>query len=73
MLFNFVHFAAEKHGVWHHFSGSLAGLSIFRNVTLNEADVQCLSECREKLDFTAVDFMDDAMVCTFYFRCWLFL
>jgi hypothetical protein len=48
--------------MWHHLDGSLAGLTIWKNVSLTDAEIHCLSDCQEKLDFTAVDVMDDAMV-----------
>jgi hypothetical protein len=59
----------------HHFGGSLAGLSVWNNVTLTKSMIHCLSDCRERLDFTAVDDLDNAMVvlsvCPAFYRLFI--
>jgi len=44
-----------------HFRGYLAGLSLLNNKTEDDRVISCLNECREKLDFTPVDTMDDTV------------
>jgi len=44
-----------------HFRGYLAGLSLLNNKTENDGVIACLNECREKLDFAAVDTLDDTV------------
>ena len=46
-----------------HFHGYLAGLSLLTNKTEDDRVISCLNECREKLDFTPVDTMDDTVTC----------
>jgi len=44
-----------------HFHGYLAGLSLLRNSTEDDRVTRCLNECREKLDFTPIDTLDDSV------------
>ena len=46
-----------------YFHGYLAGLSILKNQTESDRVIQCLNNCQEKLDFTAIDEMETGMVC----------
>ena len=51
-----------KHHMGQYFHGYLAGLSILKNQTESDRVIQCLNNCQEKLDFTAIDEMETGMV-----------
>jgi hypothetical protein len=51
-----------KRRMGQYFGGYLAGLSILKNRTESDGVISCLNNCQEKLDFTAIDTMDETSV-----------
>ena len=54
--------AGKKHRYGQYFHGHLAGLTIMKNSTESERVIKCLTSCKERLDFTAMDDMENGMV-----------
>lgn len=52
----------------HYFRGYLAGLSILKNQTETDDVIQCLNDCREKLEVTGMNDMENGMVSYKLFR-----
>ena len=63
-LQNFLFVSGGEGKVKQYFNGYLAGLSILKGKTESHRVIKCLNNCKEKLDFQAVDKMDTGMVST---------